>query len=72
MKADIAQKRGKFMGKVNSLLQEFHFADSDILMKLITVYTNSFYESQIWEIQSHDCERLECHNATFSKLFIKL
>ena len=27
MKVDMSIKRGKFIGKVNSLLQEFHFAD---------------------------------------------
>jgi hypothetical protein len=43
----VAQKRGKFIGKINSLLQEFHFASSEILMKLLNVYTTSFYGSPL-------------------------
>ena len=27
MKVDVAQKRGAFIGKINSLMQEFHFTD---------------------------------------------
>ena len=58
MKADIAQKRGKFIGKVNSLMQEFHFASSSVMVKLINVYTTSFYGSPLWDLLSADCQRL--------------
>ena len=58
MKCDIALKRGKFIGKVNSLLQELHFASPDVLMKLLNVYTTSFYGSPLWNIMSKDCDRL--------------
>ena len=58
MKTDVAQKRGKFIGKVNSLLQEFHFASPDILVKLLNVYTTSFYGSPLWDILGRDCDRL--------------
>ena len=38
MKHDVAVKRGQFIGKVNSLLQEFHFVNPDVFMKLLNVY----------------------------------
>ena len=34
MKSDILSKRGQFVGKVNSLLQEFHSVGSDRLIRL--------------------------------------
>ena len=52
MALDIAQKRGKYIGKVNSLLQEFHFVKADILIKLINMYATSFYGSGTWNIFS--------------------
>ena len=58
MKTDIAMKRGKFIGKVNSLMQEFHFASSDVLLKLVNVYTTSFYGSSLWDLLSADCDRI--------------
>ena len=42
MSVDIAQKRGKYVRKVNSLLQEFYFAEPNVLTKLINVYATSF------------------------------
>ena len=47
MKADLAQKRGQFIGKVNSLLQEFHFISKETMFKLIDTYATSFYGSSI-------------------------
>ena len=58
MKNDIAIKRGKFIGKVNSLLQEFHFASKEVLMKVINTYTTSFYGSPIWDLYSASCDKL--------------
>ena len=58
MKNDIALKRGRYIGKVNSLLQEFHFASTDVLLKLLNTYTTSFYGSQLWDIYSNKCEKL--------------
>ena len=58
MKRDVAVKRGKFIGKVNSLLQEFHFADPAVLVKLLKVYCTSFYGSSLWDIYSSDVDRL--------------
>ena len=58
MKTDVAQKRGKFIGKVISLMQELHFANSETMTKLLNVYTTSFYGSSLWDLQSADCERI--------------
>ena len=58
MSKDVLQKRGKFIGKINSLLQEFHFADPVILTKLVNIYATSFYGSGTWNIYSAECEKL--------------
>ena len=58
MKADIAIKRGKFIGKVNSLLQEFHYVSSQLLIKLVNVYASSFYGSCLLDLLSKDVERI--------------
>ena len=70
MRTDVAQKRGKFIGKINSLLQEFHFASSDILVKLLNVYTTSFYGSPVWDLLSPECERIyKSWNVTMRNIF---
>ena len=58
MKRDVAVKRGKFIGKVNSLLQELHFADPTVIVRLLKVYCTSFYGSSLWDIYSADVDRL--------------
>ena len=58
MRKDIAMKRGKFIGKVNSILQELHFADPAILVRLLQVYCTSFYGSCLWDIYSSEIDRL--------------
>ena len=58
MRQDISMKRGKFIGKVTSLLQEFGNVDPEIKVKILNIYTTSFYGSNLWDIFSKDCERL--------------
>ena len=58
MKVDVAQKRGAFIGKINSLLQEFHFVNPDVMIKLMITYTTSLYGSNTWDQCSPDCQRL--------------
>ena len=58
MKIDIAQKRGAFIGKINSLMQEFHHVSPDIFIKLMKTYAASLYGSNTWDIFSPECERL--------------
>ena len=70
MSLDKAQKRGKYIGKVNPLLQEFHYVQPNILTKLINVYATSFYGAGTWDIFSSDCERLyKSWNVTIRQVF---
>ena len=58
MKVDISQKRGKFIGKVMSLLQEFCYVDPSVFTRIMTIFATSFYGSGLWDILSPDCEKL--------------
>ena len=58
MRLDIALKRGSYIGKVNSLLQEFGNVPPQVLMKLINSFAASIYGSNLWDIFSKDSERL--------------
>ena len=57
MKKDCSTKRANFVGKLNSLQQEFHFVKPDILVKILNIYAVSFYGSALWDIFSADCDR---------------
>ena len=37
MKRDVAIKRGKFIGKINSLLQELYFVDPEVFVRSISI-----------------------------------
>jgi hypothetical protein len=70
MKHDVAVKRGKFIGKVNSLLQEFHFVKPEVFMKLLNVYCSSFYGSNLWNLYSDDVDRIfKSWNVTVRNVF---
>ena len=70
MKVDLSQKRGKFIGKVMSLSQEFSFVKPSILTKIINILTTSFYGSGLWDIFSADCEKLyKSWNVTIRQAF---
>ena len=58
MRTDLAQKRGKLIGKLNSLSQEFYFVDPAVYVKILNTYAASFYGSSLWDLYSKDCERL--------------
>ena len=58
MQRDMSKKKGQFIGKVNSMLQEFHYVHPKVFMKLINVYTASFPGSNLWDLFSSDSERL--------------
>ena len=58
MSIDITSKRGAFVGKVNMLLQEFHFAAPEVLLKLVQTYACNVYGSNTWNLFSTDCQRL--------------
>ena len=58
MKMDISAKRGQFIRKINSLLQEFHFVSPPTLMSLVNSFATSFYGSSLWNLQSKECDRI--------------
>ena len=70
MSVDIQQKRGKYIGKVNSLFQEFHFVNQEVMTKLVNLYATSFYGSGTWDIFANDCEKLyKSWNVTIRQVF---
>ena len=56
MKKDIAVKRGRFIGKLNSLAYSFQYASPDTFVKILNIYAVSFYG--IWNLFSADCEKI--------------
>ena len=58
MKRDISVKRGKFIGKLNSLSQEFFYTNPSTYIKILNIYAVSFYGSGLWDLFSGDYERL--------------
>ena len=70
MKIDTNLKRGAFIGKVNSLLQEFYFAAPSILMKLMTIYCCNIYGSNVWDLFSAESQRLyRSYNVALRTIF---
>ena len=47
---DVRLKRGSFIGRVHSIMQEFYFANPMIKLKMISIYATSFYGSSLWNI----------------------
>ena len=72
MRVDIAQKRGAFIGKINSLLQEFHFANPNVMIKLMNTYATSLYGSNTWDIFSPDCDWLYSSYNVAIRLILKI
>ena len=58
MKMDIAIKRGSFIGKTNSILQEFKSLKPSIMLKLVNSFATNLYGSSLWCLLSADCEKL--------------
>ena len=70
MKADCVTKRGKFIGKVNSFLQEFYFVAPRKFMELLNIYATSFYGSYLWDLYSKDVDRIyKSWNVTIRNVF---
>ena len=44
---DLSEKRQSFIGKFHGLFQEFGFADSELMIKMVEIYAMSFYGSQL-------------------------
>ena len=58
MRQDIMMKKGKFVGKINSLAQEFHYASPEVFIKILNIYCTSFHGSSLWDLSSKDCQGL--------------
>ena len=70
MKHDVAVKCGRFIGKVNSLLQDLHFAEPKVFVKLLNIYCCSFYGSSLWDLYSRDVDKLyKSWNVTIRNVF---
>ena len=57
MQLDCTQKRGKFIGKLNALKQEYHYVQPDVFVKIVNLFSTSFYGSSLWNLNSKDCEK---------------
>ena len=58
MKNDISIKRARFIGKANSLYQEFYFSSPEVRCKLLELYCCSYYSSSIWNLYNRECDKL--------------
>ena len=58
MRRDVSIKKGQFIGKMNSLLQEFHYVSPAVLFKIVNIYAVSFHGSGLWDLFSNDCDHL--------------
>ena len=58
MKLDIAKKRGTFIGKTNSLLQEFSNVPHEAFLKIFQSYVTNLYGSNLWDLFGKECEKL--------------
>ena len=54
----MVMKRGCFIGRVNSLLQEFHNISPKLQIQLINSFATSLYGSSLWDLYSVECEKL--------------
>ena len=69
MKSDCLAKRGKFIGKVHSLLQEFSYVDSAVMARILAIYVTSFYGSNLWNLYSYEVTKLfSSWNVTITSL----
>ena len=70
MNIDCNIKRGQFIGKIHSLLQEFYFSSPNVLMKLVNIYCTAFYGSNCYDLFSNSCDRLyRAWNVAVRKIF---
>ena len=58
MKLDIIDKRGSFISKANSLMQEFNNVSPKVLIKVLHTFATNLYGSNLWDIFGKDCDRL--------------
>ena len=58
MKLDISKKRGMFIGKTNSLLQEFNNVSKVVFMKIFNSFATNIYGSNLRDIFGKHCDKL--------------
>ena len=56
--ARYGSKMGQFIGKVNSILQEFYYLSDAEIVNLINTYATSFHGFCLWYLYSKECDRL--------------
>ena len=70
MRSDILAKRAKLIGKINSLIQEFRFVDSSVLLRILEIYVTSFYGSCLWDLYSPEVKKIySSWNVTMRNVF---
>ncbi len=55
--ADVANRKGQFIGCVNSIKTQFGFAHPVCKMKLLVTDRYSFYESSLWDLYGNECNQ---------------
>ena len=60
MYGDARLKKGQFIGKINSLQQEFYFVNPAVKVDLYDKYACSFYGSNLYNLFCHETERIYC------------
>ena len=58
MYSDTRLKRGRFIGKINSLQQEFHFVSPHVKIDWYDKYACSFYGSNLYNLFCHETEKI--------------
>ncbi len=56
--ADVANRKGHFIGCVNSIITQFGFAHPVCKMKLLVTHGYSFYGSSLWDLYDNECNHL--------------
>ncbi len=56
--ADVAYRKGQFIGCVNSIITQFGFAHLVCKLQLLVTHGYSFYGSSLWNIYDNDSKKL--------------
>ena len=67
---DTHAKKFKFIGKVNSIFQEFYFANPEVKVNLYDKYASSFYGSNLWNLFCSETEKVyAAYNVSIRQAF---
>ncbi len=56
--ADVAYRKGKFIGCVNSIITQFCFTHPVCKIKLLVTHGYSFYGSSLWDLYANDSKQV--------------